>query len=222
MKIFQTHLAIFQFLLMKLKNNIITLLLYIIVSMVIFNACIYDSISCEEIIEYESLKQAIIYELTLYVKQEEFISLFKSRFYFEVILNNTFVETFVNSLNLQELLHKHAFDPINIKSKILYKFLFYVNYEQIKYEQKFLNDFIFASITNIIPFIESCINYKAHLPNTDGSIITKGAYSLHKSFAENAFQNYIKNGFYLELSLDDGLFITVSWYNFVIVKKRIL
>lgn len=213
----------------KLIKIIIILLL---ISLLISQNIIYSDeikINYEEdsIILFSYLKEILKEELSLLVKQEDFKLQFESLFYEEIIMKRDFVNTFVEQLNLKNLLQENALDDIKIK--ILNEFANFIAQQQKIYESGFLNNIyryiILKHIQNVPEFLYF-LNYLKYTPNNGQS--NENTYKGFHSFIKDAtkhLKEYPESRYHFSVFIDSyyyGFNISFFFYNdkFTIYERK--
>lgn len=195
---------------MKIKELLKFIINVIIVLLILILFVKLNTVYCEDI--YQSVRNELNKELWLYITQEEFVAIYKSRFYYDIVLKKEFIKHFVDNINWSDLLNTHT-DVKSIKTKILDDFMLYVIKNHHNYERRFFLDFFSAFYKYKVISSESLSMFKEPLEN---AITIPGFFSLVKTEIPT---KYFNEGFYFELSLeDDSLVFRVYWYGFIITK----
>lgn len=179
------------------------------------------TVYCQETLEttnlLETFKSALIIDLELLMSQSEFKMQFSSIFYEKLLSDKKFVEIFVNTLDLLQMIKDNS-NLADVRQEILSKFVDYIAQKEKLYSLKILLSFIQSALPNALHLIQDYLALWDCPANMDGVIVTPGA---RNNAIDNSGQKFIKDGLSLTVTFDDaGITICLSIYGIPLFYKK--
>lgn len=183
-----------------MKSNIFFVIKAIIFSIILYYIYNNHQVFCEQKFSdpYAEIKNDLFEVFSTFIKQENFIILYNSRFYDDVILNPLFIKEFINSLDWQYLLSNKINTEENrhlIKSEILEEFFKYINDKQINYQKELFKNFLISLVPTIPKYYFYYIeytNFTEHFFETSIQVRTPGFEQHLSRFRYEITQEFIK------------------------------
>lgn len=123
----------------------------------------------------KAVKQEVAKDLHSFVRQDDFLMVYKSHFYSEKILDDAFIWKFVNNVPWKTFLaDADDLSESETINRIYVLFFDYLKIEQRIYEKEFIRKILIRNAPWIVEFILLQLNYR-HWPWHEIKITTEGA-----------------------------------------------
>lgn len=203
------------------------ILIFIIITFYILYIINEKEVLCESNIKHflPQLKEIVYKQLSLLIRQDDFIMQYNTKFYQDCILKKEFIKIFVENVDWANLLqNKHEKDILYIKNQIIDKFYIYIEEEQLKYNIKVLKNMLMNCLEKVPLLLEQYSDFIKHVDDADIKIRTPGFEQHLKDYKYKIIQDFIKEGLEFKISLDENenaIIISLSWNTIILYYTKI-